>query len=239
MGDPDLRRDQHERRDRRLSDRLRDDREPLGPAAPRSERRRRRRTPRPAALVPPRAHPRPRLRCGRRLPAVELRLRELRRRARAATGACAPRTQESVAVSADGERWFLLNASPEIRAQIEAFPGLWPRAAAPLADRAASCSPTATSITAWACSRCASRTRSWSTRRRRCARLHRAATCSIGRWSASRSRSTWRRAAARRASRRSATTRGAARDRGCRAGQAAAAPRAAARAVGRGQHRPA
>ena len=29
------------------------------------------------------------------------------------------RTQESVAVSADGERWLLLNASPEIRQQIE------------------------------------------------------------------------------------------------------------------------
>jgi pyrroloquinoline quinone biosynthesis protein B len=38
------------------------------------------------------------------------------------------RTQESVALSADGKRWFLLNASPEIRAQIESFPPLWPRA---------------------------------------------------------------------------------------------------------------
>lgn len=38
-----------------------------------------------------------------------------------------PRTQESTAVSADGESWFLLNASPEIRGQIENFPGLWPR----------------------------------------------------------------------------------------------------------------
>jgi pyrroloquinoline quinone biosynthesis protein B len=38
------------------------------------------------------------------------------------------RTQESVAVSADGDRWYLLNASPEIRAQIESFPALWPRA---------------------------------------------------------------------------------------------------------------
>jgi pyrroloquinoline quinone biosynthesis protein B len=37
------------------------------------------------------------------------------------------RTQESIAISGDGESWFLLNASPEIRAQIEAFPGLWPR----------------------------------------------------------------------------------------------------------------
>jgi pyrroloquinoline quinone biosynthesis protein B len=38
------------------------------------------------------------------------------------------RTQESIVVSGDGESWFLINASPEIRAQIEAFPGLWPRA---------------------------------------------------------------------------------------------------------------
>jgi pyrroloquinoline quinone biosynthesis protein B len=37
------------------------------------------------------------------------------------------RTQESLAVSADGEHWFLLNASPEVRAQIESFPALHPR----------------------------------------------------------------------------------------------------------------
>jgi pyrroloquinoline quinone biosynthesis protein B len=37
------------------------------------------------------------------------------------------RSQESVAISADGESWFLINCSPEIRAQIEAFPALWPR----------------------------------------------------------------------------------------------------------------
>ena len=37
------------------------------------------------------------------------------------------RTQECVAVSADGKAWFLLNASPEIRAQIEAAPALHPR----------------------------------------------------------------------------------------------------------------
>ena len=37
------------------------------------------------------------------------------------------RTQESVAISADGESWFLLNASPEVRAQIESFVGLHPR----------------------------------------------------------------------------------------------------------------
>jgi pyrroloquinoline quinone biosynthesis protein B len=38
------------------------------------------------------------------------------------------RTQESVAISADDRHWFLLNASPEIRAQIESFAGLHPRA---------------------------------------------------------------------------------------------------------------
>jgi pyrroloquinoline quinone biosynthesis protein B len=38
-----------------------------------------------------------------------------------------PRTQESVAVSADGDSWFLLNASPEIREQLESFPKLHPR----------------------------------------------------------------------------------------------------------------
>jgi pyrroloquinoline quinone biosynthesis protein B len=37
------------------------------------------------------------------------------------------RRQESVAVSADGSAWTLLNASPEIRAQIESFPALWPK----------------------------------------------------------------------------------------------------------------
>jgi pyrroloquinoline quinone biosynthesis protein B len=37
------------------------------------------------------------------------------------------RTQESIGVSADNEHWFLLNASPEIRAQIESFPRLHPR----------------------------------------------------------------------------------------------------------------
>lgn len=37
------------------------------------------------------------------------------------------RTQESIAISADGDSWFLINASPEIRQQIEDFPGLHPR----------------------------------------------------------------------------------------------------------------
>ncbi len=37
------------------------------------------------------------------------------------------RTQDSLAVSADGERWWLLNASPDILAQIQANSELWPR----------------------------------------------------------------------------------------------------------------
>jgi pyrroloquinoline quinone biosynthesis protein B len=39
-----------------------------------------------------------------------------------------PRTQSSIAVSPDERRWFLFNASPDIRAQIEGFPPLGPSA---------------------------------------------------------------------------------------------------------------
>lgn len=39
---------------------------------------------------------------------------------------CRSCTQSSVAVSVDYRRWFLLNASPDIRAQIESFPALHP-----------------------------------------------------------------------------------------------------------------
>jgi pyrroloquinoline quinone biosynthesis protein B len=38
-----------------------------------------------------------------------------------------PRTQASLAVSADGEHWILLNASPDLRAQIQANQSLHPR----------------------------------------------------------------------------------------------------------------
>jgi pyrroloquinoline quinone biosynthesis protein B len=38
-----------------------------------------------------------------------------------------PRTQASLAVSADGEHWILLNASPDLRAQIQANQNLHPR----------------------------------------------------------------------------------------------------------------
>jgi pyrroloquinoline quinone biosynthesis protein B len=49
------------------------------------------------------------------------------RAVRSGSRPCRPRTQSSVAVSGDGRRWFLLNASPDVRAQIEAFPALHPR----------------------------------------------------------------------------------------------------------------
>ncbi|MFC5947857.1 pyrroloquinoline quinone biosynthesis protein PqqB [Pseudonocardia lutea] len=49
------------------------------------------------------------------------------RAVRDGTRPCTPRTQSSVAVSADRRSWFLLNASPDVRAQIEAFPALHPR----------------------------------------------------------------------------------------------------------------
>jgi len=40
------------------------------------------------------------------------------RRARSGDAAAKPRTQSSIAVSADGENWFLFNASPDLRQQI-------------------------------------------------------------------------------------------------------------------------
>jgi pyrroloquinoline quinone biosynthesis protein B len=49
------------------------------------------------------------------------------RRARAGDPHAKPRTQASVAISADGVQWFLLNASPDLRQQIEATQCLHPR----------------------------------------------------------------------------------------------------------------
>ena len=51
------------------------------------------------------------------------------RRARAGDPAAPPRTQASLAVSADadGRRWVLLNASPDLPAQLRATPALHPR----------------------------------------------------------------------------------------------------------------
>jgi pyrroloquinoline quinone biosynthesis protein B len=37
-----------------------------------------------------------------------------------------PRSQSTAAVSTDGERWFLLNASPDVRAQLACLPGTIP-----------------------------------------------------------------------------------------------------------------
>jgi pyrroloquinoline quinone biosynthesis protein B len=37
-----------------------------------------------------------------------------------------PRTQSTAAVTADGKRWFLLNASPDVRAQLACLPGTIP-----------------------------------------------------------------------------------------------------------------
>lgn len=48
------------------------------------------------------------------------------RAARDGSRAARPRTQSSIAVSPDGRRWFLFNASPDICGQIESFPPLYP-----------------------------------------------------------------------------------------------------------------
>jgi pyrroloquinoline quinone biosynthesis protein B len=48
-------------------------------------------------------------------------------RARAGHPDVSPRSQPSLAVSADGRRWSMLNASPDVRDQLARFPGLHPR----------------------------------------------------------------------------------------------------------------
>jgi pyrroloquinoline quinone biosynthesis protein B len=47
--------------------------------------------------------------------------------ARREPGRARPRSQSSAAVSADGRRWFLLNASPDVHAQLARIPGPEPR----------------------------------------------------------------------------------------------------------------
>jgi pyrroloquinoline quinone biosynthesis protein B len=47
-------------------------------------------------------------------------------RLRSGTFAGQPRTQAQIAISEDGVSWTLLNASPDLRVQIEATPQLWP-----------------------------------------------------------------------------------------------------------------
>jgi pyrroloquinoline quinone biosynthesis protein B len=48
------------------------------------------------------------------------------RAARSAPGRAGARTQSCVAISGDRSRWFLVNAAPDIRFQLESFPPLWP-----------------------------------------------------------------------------------------------------------------
>src|SRR5580693_1354187 len=50
-------------------------------------------------------------------------------RVRAGDGRIAARTQDSIAFSANGERWLVVNASPDVLRQIESFPALQPRSA--------------------------------------------------------------------------------------------------------------
>ncbi len=47
----------------------------------------------------------------------------------ARAGAAPRRSQSSIAVSADGDRWYLVNASPDVAQQIEAYEPLLPRTA--------------------------------------------------------------------------------------------------------------
>ncbi|MGH1418163.1 MAG: pyrroloquinoline quinone biosynthesis protein PqqB [Hyphomicrobiaceae bacterium] len=47
---------------------------------------------------------------------------------RANTPGLRARTQSSLAISADGKRWVLLNASPDLRQQLNETPELWPHA---------------------------------------------------------------------------------------------------------------
>lgn len=59
------------------------------------------------------------------------------RRARAGDPAASPRTQAGLAVTGDGEHWCLLNASPDLRLQIEVTPALHPkveRRSSPISD---------------------------------------------------------------------------------------------------------
>ena len=53
------------------------------------------------------------------------------RAVRAGKPGFSPRTQSSLAVSADGRNWLLLNASPDLRRQVEGSPSLQPESDAP------------------------------------------------------------------------------------------------------------
>ncbi len=57
---------------------------------------------------------------------MELQRPQLRRRASGCGGTWLPRSQASVAVTADGAQWVLLNAAPDLRQQINDTPELHP-----------------------------------------------------------------------------------------------------------------
>jgi pyrroloquinoline quinone biosynthesis protein B len=57
------------------------------------------------------------------------------REARAGSARVTRRTQSSVAVSADGKAWFLLNASPDLRIQLESHTALHPRTDEPRSSK--------------------------------------------------------------------------------------------------------
>src|SRR5262249_28575441 len=48
-------------------------------------------------------------------------------RARRGDSDVPPRTQPGLAVSSDGARWSILNAGPDLRGQLAAFPALYPK----------------------------------------------------------------------------------------------------------------
>ncbi len=75
-----------------------------------------------------------------------------------------PRTQAGVALSVDGLNWVLLGASIDLRQQILATPALQPKGAGRGSPIAPSSSPTPKSIRRPGCSRCASASRSPSSR---------------------------------------------------------------------------
>ena len=49
------------------------------------------------------------------------------RAAREGLATAQQRTQASIAVSADGENWLLINASPDFRQQVQRNAQLWPK----------------------------------------------------------------------------------------------------------------
>ena len=77
------------------------------------------------------------------------------RAVRAGTFHGKPRTQTQVAITEDGRSWFLLGASPDLRAQIEATPELHPRDGCASRPSPAWCSPTPISTTSSDCFCCA------------------------------------------------------------------------------------